>query len=238
MPGGSEALGCPGEILAAIPWYPDDLTREEREVVESHASECLDCRHELEARLADPEQEAEWPMPDPDEMLTRVLARIELGEAEQLREWARAPRRTRAVRWLRESELRVPGVAQPVSVWRGLRVAASFGAAVAAASLFFGAGPDGRQAPDPPAAYFEREAEQLRSRPRLHEAPRLDVVFRTDLTAAEMAGALEGIRGEIVSGPSRRGRYRIELPPGASPESAAQALFEGGFAIYAEPEQP
>jgi hypothetical protein len=220
----SEELGCPPEILAAIPWYPDDLTREEGEAVESHASECLDCRREHEARLADPDQEAEWPMPDPDETLTRVLARIELGEAEGLREWARAPRSARAVRWLRESEVRVPGVAQPVSVWRGLRVAASFGAAVAAASLFLGAGPDGSEHPPPPALY--------------HEAPQIDVVFRNDLTAAEMAGALEGIRGEIVAGPTRRGRYRIELAPGSSPESAAQALADGGFAVYAEPADP
>ncbi|HKJ24491.1 MAG TPA: hypothetical protein VKB65_06695 [Myxococcota bacterium] len=224
MAGHSEELGCPPEILSAIAWYPDDLSREEREAVDSHASECLDCRRELEARLADPDHEAEWPTPDPDATLTRVLARIELGEAEELREWARAPRRTRAVRWLRESEVHVPGFVQPVSVWRGLRVAASFGAAVAAASLFFGAGPDGSEGP-PPA--------ELR-----YEAPRIDVVFRSDLTSAEMAGALEGIHGEIVAGPSRRGRYRIELSPGTSPESAAQALADGGFAVFAEPADP
>jgi len=224
MSGRSEELTCPPEVLAAIPWYPDDLSREEREAVDSHASECIDCRRELEARLADPDQDAEWPTPDPDATFTRVLARIELGEAEELRDWARAPRRARAVRWLRESEVRVPGVARPVSLWRGLRVAASFGAAVAAASLFFGAGPDGSERP-PPAALH-------------HEAPHIDVVFRGDLTTAEMAGALEGIHGEIVSGPSRRGRYRIALPFGTSPESAAQALSEGGFAVYAEPVDP
>jgi hypothetical protein len=108
-------------------------------------------------------------------------------------------------------------------VWRGLRVAASFGAAVAVASLFFGAGPDGTEAP-PPAVH--------------REAPRIDVVFRGDLTTAEMAGALEGIRGEIVSGPSPRGRYRIALPHGTNAESAAQALADGGFAVYAEPADP
>jgi hypothetical protein len=213
MRGRSEEQGCPPEVLAAIPWYPDDLSREEREAVESHASECLDCRRELEARLADPDQEAEWPTPDPDETFTRVLAHIEVGEAEALTEWARAPRSARAVRWLRESEVRVPGVAHPVSVWRGLRVAA--------ASLFFGAGPDGSKAPSPTA---------------LHDhAARIDVVFRSDLTSAEMAGAIEGIHGEIVAGPSPRGRYRIELPPGTSPESAAQALADEGVAVYAEP---
>lgn len=220
MHGHGEEQGCPPEVLAAIPWYPDDLSREEREAVESHASECLDCRRELEARLADPDQDAEWPTPDPDETFTRVLAHVELGEAESLQEWARAPRSARAVRWLRESEVRVPGVARPVSLWRGLRVAASFGAAVAAASLFFGAGPDGSKAPST----------------AIHEpTPVIDVVFRSDLTSAEMAGALEGIHGEIVAGPSPRGRYRIELPPGTNPDSAAQALSDGGVAVYAEP---
>ena len=215
---------CPPEVLAAIPWYPDDLTREEREAVDSHASECLDCRRELEARLADPEQEARWPTPDPDRTLTRVLARIELGEAETLREWARAPRRARAVRWLRESEVRVPGFAQPVPVSRGLSAVASFGAAVGAAALLFGAGPDGREPVPAP-----------RPEPVQHAAPRLDVVFRSDLSMAELTGAIEGIHGEIVAGPSPRGRYRVRLPSGASPESAAQALSDTGVAIYAEP---
>jgi hypothetical protein len=221
MSGHEEPNPCPPEVLAAIPWYPDDLSREERESVESHASECLDCLRELEARLADPGQEAEWPMPDADETFTRVLARIELGESESLHEWARAPRSRRAVRWLRESEVRVPGLAQPVSVSRGLSVAASFGAAVAAAALFFGSGPDGSEPAPRPAV--EREL------------PHLDVVFRSDLTSAEMAGALEGIRGEIVAGPSKRGRYRIELPRGANPDAAAQALADAGVAVYAEP---
>ena len=219
-----EPLSCPPEVLAAIPWYPDDLTREEREAVDSHASECLDCRRELEARLADPGQEAQWPTPDPERTLTRVLARIEIGEAETLSEWARAPRRERAVRWLRESEVRVPGFARPVPVSRGLSAVASFGAAVAAAALFFGAGPDGSEpapAPHPAAVH--------------HEAPRLDVVFRSDLSVAELAGAIEGIHGEIVAGPSPRGRYRIQLPSGTSAESAAQALSDTGVAVYAEP---
>ena len=223
MPGRKqEPLTCPPEVLGSIPWYPDDLTRDEREAVDSHASECLDCRRELEARLADPDHVAEWPTPDANETLTRVLARIEIAEAEELNEWARAPRSTRAVRWLQNSVVRVPGFTQPVSVSRGLRVAASFGAAVAAASLFLGAGPNGSDAPQTPAPVYR-------------ETPRINVVFRSDLTSAEMAGAIEGIHGEIIAGPSPRGRYQISLPFGTSPESASQALADGGFAIYAEP---
>jgi len=219
-----EPVGCPPEVMASIPWYPDDLSREEREAVESHAAECLDCRRELEARMADPEGEAEWPIPDPARTFTRILARIEVGEAETLREWARAPRRTRAVRWLREREVHVPGIATPVSAARGLSAVASFGAVVALAALFLGVGPDGSEPPPAPAPLAAQQT-----------PPRIDVVFRGDLTSAEMAGALEGIHGEIVGGPTPRGRYRIALPRSASPEAAAQALSDAGVVVYAEP---
>ena len=220
MPKPVEAPGCPPELLAAIPWYPDDLSAEERGAVDGHAAECLDCRRELEARLADPDEEAAWPTPDPETVFTRILAQVELDEAETLSEWARVPRRVRAVRWLREGQVNVPGLATPLSVPRGLGAAASFCGLLAVAALFFGAGPNGQE----PA-----------QRPAQLEAPRIDVVFRDDLTAGAMAGAIEAIEGEIVAGPSARGRYRIELPPGTDPDAAAQELSDAGVAIYAEP---
>jgi len=222
MPSREEESGCPPDVLAAISWYPDDLSVEERGAVDAHAAECVDCRRELEARLADLDDEAAWPTPDPDTVFTRVLAHIELDEAESLREWSRAPRRVRAVRWLREGEVNVPGLATPVSVPRGLSAAASFGALIAAATLFFGTGPNG-SAPVPAPA------------PARLEVPQIDVVFRADLPSSAMADAIESIHGEIVAGPSPRGRYRIALPRGANPESAAQALSDAGVAVYAEP---
>jgi len=214
------APGCPPEVLAAIPWYPDDVSVEERGAVDAHAAECVDCRRELEARLADPDHEAEWPTPDPDTVFTRILAQVELDEAESLSQWARVPRRVRAVRWLREGHVNVPGLATPLSVPRGLSAAASFCGVIAVAALFFGAGPNGNE-PAPRATHLE--------------APHIDVVFRDDLTAGAMAGAIEAIGGEIVAGPSARGRYRIELPPGADADAAAQDLSDAGVAIYAEP---
>lgn len=208
---------CPPEVLAAIPWYPDDLSPRERGEVDSHAAECPDCRRELEARMADPDEAASWPTPDANQVFTRVLAQIEVGEAESIREWARAPRRERAARWLREREVHVPGLATPVSVSRGLSAAASFGALIAAAGLFWGA------ALGPP-------------EPAAHDAlPRIDVVFREDLTAGALAEAIAGLEGEIVSGPTARGRYRVVLPEGTDAEAAAQSLADAGVAIYAEP---
>ncbi len=217
-----ETPECPPEVLAAIPWYPDDLSQRERGEVDSHAAECLDCRRELEARMADPDEEASWPAPEPDQVFTRVLAQIEIGEAETMREWARAPRRKRAVRWLREREVHVPGLATPVSAARGLQAAASFGAVIAAAALFFGASPERQPAPVPTVVHTR-------------ELPRIDVVFREELTASAMAAALAGVNGEIVAGPTARGRYQVELPAGADPEIAAQALDDSGAVIYAEP---
>jgi hypothetical protein len=204
--------------MASIPWYPDELSAEERGAVDAHAAHCADCRRELEARLADPSDQAEWPTPDPDGVFTRVLARIELDEAEGLREWARAPRRTRAVRWLREREVHVPGLAAPVSVSRGLSAAASFGALIAAVALVTtlstGRGP---------------------VRPTESDLPRIDVVFRDEITTRSMAEALAAIDGEIVAGPSARGRYRVALPEDTDPETAAQTLSDAGVVIYAEP---
>ena len=212
--------GCPAEVLAAIPWYPEDLSLEERGAVDAHAASCLDCRRELEARLADLDDQAGWPMPDPDRVFMRVLARVELDEADSLREWARAPRGRRAVRWLREREVHLPGLATPVSVSRGLSAAASFGVLIAAAALFFGTSPDSTE-----------------SRKAQPDVPRIDVVFREDLTAGGMATALAGIEGEIVSGPTSRGRYQVALPEGSNPEAAAQTLSDAGVVIYAEPSE-
>ena len=120
---------------------------------------------------------------------------------------------------LRHGELNVPGLATPVSVPRGLSAAASFCGILAVAVLFFGTGPNGKDG----------------SRPARAEAPRIDVVFRDDLTAGAMASAIEDLDGEVVAGPSARGRWRIELPPDADPEVAAQQLSDSGLAIYAEP---
>lgn len=214
--------GCPPEVLAAIPWYPDDLTPEERGAVDSHAASCLDCRRELEARLADPDDEVAWPAPEPNEVFTRVLAHIELGEAEALREWASVPRRKRAVRWLREREVNLPGLATPVSAARGLSAAASFGALIAAAALLFNASPERASGPEPAA----------------RDVPYVDVVFRDDATAGTIAALLSQVDGEIVAGPSARGRYQVSLPDEADPEAAAQTLADSGAVIYAEPSEP
>lgn len=221
MAGRRKEAVCPPEVLAAIPWYPDDLSQHERGAVDSHAAECVDCRRELEARMADPDDEAAWPAPDPDQVFTRVLAQIEIGEAETMREWARAPRRKRAVRWLREREVNVPGLATPVTAARGLSAAASFGALIAIGALFFG-GQELARTPGP--AVLEAPA-----------PPRIDVVFQDELTASRMAAVLAGVQGEIVSGPTARGRYQIVLPHGTDPEIAAQALADSGAVIYAEP---
>ena len=54
-----------------------------------------------------------------EEIRGRIERRKAAGEysEEELREWARAPRSARAVRWLRESEVRVPGFAIATSPW-------------------------------------------------------------------------------------------------------------------------
>jgi hypothetical protein len=63
----------------------------------------------------------------------------------------------------------------------------------------------------------------------------LDVVFRPDATAERIHAALRAIGGEIVSGPTQLGVYRVRLGPAADASAAAQVLRgEGGVAAFAE----
>ncbi|NNL67326.1 MAG: hypothetical protein HKP30_13850, partial [Myxococcales bacterium] len=85
--------------------------------------------------------------------------------------------------------------------------------------LFFGASPE---TPEPAAIVHELP-------------PRIDVVFREDVTSGAMAAAIAGIDGEIISGPTARGRYRVALPEDSSADIAAQALADAGIVVYVEP---
>jgi hypothetical protein len=65
----------------------------------------------------------------------------------------------------------------------------------------------------------------------------LDVVFRDDTDAGRIREALRAVRGEVVSGPTELGRYRVRIPAGEDALAAARALGPGGadVAVFAEP---
>jgi hypothetical protein len=65
----------------------------------------------------------------------------------------------------------------------------------------------------------------------------LDVVFRDDVDARRIREALRSVNGQLVSGPTELGRYRVRLGAGADAQAVARALAAGdaGVAVYAEP---
>ncbi len=221
----SEA-GCPPEVLGLVPWYPDaGLSVEERRRVESHAAECPDCRRELEAMARG---DADEPIAVPaDTLFERVLAEIEVEDAERFAARREQPRPRRALAWLRDRELNLPGFGAPVALSRGLPVAASFlGLALFAGWLF-------SQPPGP----ADLEGPLVgRERPTVSLAPEIDVVFRDTATAAEIQTALEAVGGEVIAGPTAFGRYRVRLAPEADAAAAAKALVgDAEIARFAEP---
>jgi hypothetical protein len=66
-------------------------------------------------------------------------------------------------------------------------------------------------------------------------APELDVIFRPDASAEQIAAALSEVEAGIVSGPSSvSGIYRVRLTVGSDAARAAEQL-RAGVASFAEP---
>lgn len=65
---------CPPGILALLPWYPE-LDSHDRDIVESHAAGCRECRLEIELIAGGPVPPT--PLPDQEAILARIFARID-----------------------------------------------------------------------------------------------------------------------------------------------------------------
>jgi len=86
----ARSIRCPESVLGWIPWYGEIaedgdplLDARQRGAVEAHASECTDCRAELDLISGAP-YEIDVDLPDPDRMFEAITARIDAGEAEGL----------------------------------------------------------------------------------------------------------------------------------------------------------
>lgn len=86
----ARSIRCPESVLGWIPWYGEIdheggplLDPRQRGAVESHASECADCRAELDM-IAGAPYEIDVDLPDPDRVFHEIKARIDAGEAEGL----------------------------------------------------------------------------------------------------------------------------------------------------------
>ena len=230
---------CPPEILEWIAWYPDGgLTDRQRGAVEGHAATCAACRDEL-AVLAG-RAEAPVAPADPERLFAKVLARV---EADELSGGSAA----RALLFGEEEEMvpaagapGVPGVRAPAPrrarAWsgRGLPLAAGLALAVLAGGV--GGWLGGAWLHDEPVYRVASEPERGAAAPAA-DAVALDVVFRSDATAEQIQVALRGLGAQLTAGPTPLGRYRVELPPGADADAAAESLraTENGVASFAEP---
>ena len=213
--------GCPSEILALIPWYPDGpLSAAERSAVEVHAASCRACRDEIHALLGGLEAPEGLAAPEATRALARALERI--GSKAP----ARSPRAAAA-------PPRPATAARRRALPQRLALAASLALAIAAGVIATLALP--RLAGD--ARYVTAAApEAVRS-----AGPLLEMIPREDVSAAELRAALRKIEGELVGGPAGTlGRYRVRLPAGADAAAAAAMLRaeEGGRARYAETLHP
>lgn len=67
---------CPDNVLRWIPWIVDgSLSGQQISAVVSHATECVDCRDELDL-VSGSEFELEARLPDADRVFEAILARI------------------------------------------------------------------------------------------------------------------------------------------------------------------
>lgn len=246
----ARSIRCPESVLGWIPWYGETdergerlLDERQRGAIEAHASECADCRTELDM-IAGAPYEIDVALPDPDRLFEEITARIDAGEAAGMdtapglpdREHPADRRLTdgelgRLAGWLfdERSELELlrdtaapgPEATAPARVlegpWARSRVWLA-AAAVFAVGLL--AGRVLTEAPLFPAdapGYELAAAESARASAASLPGERIDVVFVDTVTVAELASELRVLGVEIVSGPSSVGRYRLRVLPDAGP---------------------
>lgn len=224
---GTEATGhCPEAIVDWIAFYPDSLNEVQRGAVEAHAASCTECRNEIDI-LAGHVRPSD--VPDADELFSQVLARMESEQVVtrqtdgglELAPAApsaghRAPRRTK----------------RPRPLWkRPVVLAASIAMMLMGAGLgsFAAEFLRGNLAGFVESVYLP--AVDTETAVPVESKPTLDVVFRSDASIERINGALRAIGGEIESGPSQVGRYRLRLPAGADLDAAASLLRAEGTGV-------
>lgn len=184
-------------VTELMPWYVNgSLSETETVVVEQHVHGCLTCyaRLQHERKLRSLVYGAERPRASPEHGFERLMENVE------------GRRRARQ------------GARVSAGSARGLRMAA-LGAA-AAFIVLIAAGLVLVRGTAPEAGPFRG----LTSADVEAGRPRIDVVFAAGVSEGEMRTLLREIDGTIVAGPSRVGRYTIELEAGLEPAELAALL--------------
>lgn len=217
--------GCPPEILALIPWYPDGpLSESERGAVEAHAASCRTCRDEIHALLGENEPSGSLVDAGAARALARALDRIDSQvSVRSARETARA-----AAAALRPATAaRRRSLPQRLALAASLVLAVAAGAAATLVVVRLGGAAQYQTAASPEA--------------KTATGPVLEMIPRDEVSVGELGVALRKIDGELVGGPEGTlGRYKVRLPAGADAAAAAATLRAegGGIARYAETLRP
>jgi hypothetical protein len=156
-----ETTHCPDEILAAIPWYPEEIDENLRGEVESHASQCPACRDELSFIRDD--KGIEINVEKRDRVYAKLLERIEEHEGVE---------REREPRVTPDSRRGDTRLAWPVALAASLALALVSGGLGVAGSQWFQTAPD--------AAPYQVAGD---STTIVAAGPALDVVFRAEAKA-------------------------------------------------------
>jgi hypothetical protein len=216
-------------VWELLPWYVNgSLAAGEIERVEAHLAVCALCQEEsrLCRRTADEIVSAGEVAPSPHPIqFQRMLARIEESEREERRQGA-GPRLAAAFRPL------VRSTPRPLR-W-------ALAAQAAAIFLLVGALGWSLRRPAPmvsataPAAPY-----RTLSNPEAAPVPtvRLTVMFQPKATERDIRTLLQGVKGEIVAGPSPSGAYTVAIPAAGDPAAVVLARLrsEEHLVMLAEP---
>lgn len=196
------------EVFKLLPWYHNGTLEDvEAARVNAHLSECPLCRDELAhcaeiSETVTDEREAAW---QPGEQnLNRILDRIasEQGQA----------RPAEAVGWSERFASWIDWTFVPKPA-RWALVAQSL--AIVALLAFFSL----PRTPESPR--FETLTAQASEG---LDRPDVQIVFREDTLESDLRNLLQSVDAEIVSGPSKRGVYKLALASSASLATALQVL--------------
>lgn len=242
-------LRCPESVLGWIPWYTEGtLSERQKGAVEAHASECADCRAELDMISGAP-FEIDVSLPDPDRLFAEISARIDADPTATPDSSTVVPiDRARPLSgddlerlesWLGDASSEAPeasasaptrsGFARVISgPWAGSRALA----AAAALALLFAGGLGGSllfpiSKGTDSGAVSNASYELAAAAPAVDAGgPALDVVFDAASTAGEISSMLRRLELEIVSGPTDLGVYRLRSRSGSIDGRAAHAAAD------------